>query len=36
MASFKHFNFELRGVGIDLLRALVTLANGINFDPERD
>ena len=34
MASFGDSSFELRGVGIDLLRALVTLANGINPDPD--
>jgi hypothetical protein len=34
MASFGDSSFELRGVGIDLLRALVVLANGINTDPD--
>ena len=34
MANSGDSSFELRGVGIDLLRVLVALANGINPDPD--
>ena len=34
MANSGDSSFELRGIGIDLLRVLVAPANGINPDPD--